>query len=265
VSTINKKEAFKGQIQPHTHLKTGDVGKYVLLPGDPARADIVARYLENSVLVTYNREYKTYTGTYKGIKVSVTSTGIGCPSASIAVEELANVGVENFIRIGTTAALQRGIKIGDLIISKGSMKNEGTSRFYVPDSFPAVPDLELSWAILETAKQLSKKMNFNVHLGINASEDNFFAETPEWLENLSKIGVMNIEMESSAIFTAAHMRGLRAASICAVGSNHIEGVSALLGDEKKKSLLNDGIEKMIKVALESVVLFEQYLNKNKGG
>lgn len=255
---INKKEIFEGKFQPHTHLKVGDVGKYVLLPGDPARADNVAKYLEETFMVAYNREFKTYTGFYKGIKVSVTSTGIGCPSASIAVEELINVGAQNFIRIGTTAALQKGIKVGDLIISKGSMKNEGTSRFYVPDSFPAVPDFDLTRNIIDSARRLKDELGFSVHIGINASEDNFYGETPEWLENLSKIGVMNIEMESSAIFTLAHIRGVRAASICTVASNHIEGISAFFTEGMDK-LLQKGINDMIKVTLEAIVSFESKL------
>lgn len=252
---INKKEIFKGKSQPHTHLKVGDIGKYVLLPGDPARSDSVAKYLNDAFMAAYNREYKTYTGIYKGVKVSVTSTGIGCPSASIAVEELANVGAENFIRIGTTAALQKGIKVGDLIISKGSMKNEGTSRFYVPDSFPAVPDFDLTRSIIDSARKLKDELGFSVHIGINASEDNFYGETPEWLESLSKIGVTNIEMESSAIFTASHIRGVRTASICAVASNHAEGISAFFTEGMEK-LLQRGIENMIKVVLEAIVSFE---------
>ena len=111
-------------------VRPGDVGKYVLLPGDPDRVLRIAKYLDDAREITFHREYRTCTGTYKGIPISATSTGIGCPSAAIAVEELANVGATHFIRVGSTGALQPGIKIGDLIVSTGSMRNEGTSRFY---------------------------------------------------------------------------------------------------------------------------------------
>ena len=129
---LDKELKTLGKKQYHIHLKPGDIGKYVLLPGDPARSDRVAKYLDNAEFVAENREHRTFTGYYKGVKISVTSTGMGCPSATIAAEELMNIGAECLIRIGSSAALQDDIKIGDLMISTGSMKNEGTSRFYVP-------------------------------------------------------------------------------------------------------------------------------------
>lgn len=250
--TTDKRNLLKGVFQYHIHLKPGDIGEFVLLPGDPQRADVVAKYLENAELVAFHREYKTYTGFYKGIKISVTSTGIGCPSASIAVEELANIGAKYFIRIGTTAALQKGINIGDIIISKGSMKNEGTSKFYLPDNFPAIPDFNLTYSLYNTALKLEKDLQFNTHIGINASEDSFYGETPEWLEKLSKMGIMNIEMESSAIFTVCHVRKLHGASICTVASNHIEGTTSITQDEKFKQKVTKGIDDMIKVTLEAI-------------
>lgn len=252
MATTDKKKLLKEKFQYHIHLKPGDVGEFVLLPGDPQRADLVAKYLENPELMSFNREYKTYTGFYKGIKVSVTSTGIGCPSASIAVEELANIGAKYFIRIGTTAALQKGINIGDIIISKGSMKNEGTSKFYLPDNFPAVPDFNLTYSLYHTALKLKKDLDFTTHIGINSSEDSFYGETPELIEKLSEMGIMNIEMESSAIFTVSHVRKLHAASICTVVSNHIEGITSVTQDEKLKQKVKIGIDKMIKITLEAI-------------
>ena len=147
-----------GKKQYHSHLKPGDVGKCVLLPGDPARSDRVAKCLDNAALVANNREHRTFTGYYKGVKVSVTSTGMGCPSAAIAAEELMNIGAECLIRIGSSAALQDGISIGDLMISTGSMKNEGTSRFYVPDCFPSVPDFDLTRTIIDTAREMQPEL-----------------------------------------------------------------------------------------------------------
>jgi len=253
MSTLDKKAATLGRPQYHVHLSPGDVGNYVLLPGDPARSDRVAKYLENPVFVAQNREYRTFTGTYKGVKISVTSTGIGCPSASIAVEELANIGVQNFIRIGSSAALREDIRIGDLLISCGSMKNEGTSRFYVPDAFPAIPDFELTRVLLDTARRMQPELGCNVHMGICASDDNFYAETKEWIENLAHLGVMNVEMESSAIFTAAFMRHLRAASVCAVSGNLITGEVVY---ETENTGLIEGWDREIRVVLEAIVAFE---------
>ena len=142
--SLDKSAITLGQKQYHIALNVGDIGEYVLLPGDPARSDIVAKYLDDPQLMANNREHRTFTGTYKGVKVSVTSTGMGCPSACIAAEELINIGAKTLIRIGSSAALDPTIKIGDLMISIAAMKNEGTSKFYVPENFPAVPDFEFT-------------------------------------------------------------------------------------------------------------------------
>jgi uridine phosphorylase len=254
MAILDKKEITLGRPQYHIRLKPNDVGKYVLLPGDPARSDRVAKYIDDPVLIANNREYRTYTGSYKGVKISVTSTGIGCPSASIAVEELANIGAECFIRIGSSGALREGISIGDLLISMGSMKNEGTSKYYVPDSFPAVPDFELTRALVDTARRMQPDLGVSVHLGIGASDDSFYGETKEWIENLARIGVMNVEMEASAIFTVAFQRHLRAASICAVSGNLITGEVVY---ETENTRLADGWDKEIKVVLEAIVEFEK--------
>ena len=127
---LDKESKTAGKKQYHIHLKPGDIGKYVLLPGDPARSDRVARYLDNAEFVAVNREHRTFTGFYKGVKVSVTSTGMGCPSAAIAAEELMNIGAECLIRIGSSAALQDHIKIGELMISPGSLFNDAASPVF---------------------------------------------------------------------------------------------------------------------------------------
>jgi uridine phosphorylase len=262
MATLNKKEVTLGRPQYHVRLKPGDVGKYVLLPGDPARSDRVAKYLDAPLLVSNNREYRTYTGSYKGTRVSVTSTGIGCPSASIAVEELANIGVECFIRIGSSAALREGIAIGDLLISTGSMKNEGTSRYYVPDCFPAVPDFDLTRVLVDTARRMQPQLGAAVHVGVCASDDSFYGETKEWIENLARLGIMNVEMESSAIFTVAQQRRLRAASICAVSGNLITGEVIY---ETENVGLAEGWDKEIKVVLEAIAAFEEFSTSARAG
>ncbi|MEJ2744874.1 MAG: nucleoside phosphorylase, partial [bacterium] len=126
--------------QYHVKLAKGDVGRYVLLPGDPGRVPVIAGFLDKAEKVAQNREYTTYTGEVDGVKVSVTSTGIGCPSAAIAVEELARVGADTFIRVGTAGGLQTDVGIGDLVISTATVREDGTSLQYVPLNYPAVAD-----------------------------------------------------------------------------------------------------------------------------
>lgn len=245
---VDKSKKTLNALQYHTRLKPGDVGEYVLLPGDPARSDRVAKYLEGANLVANNREHRTFTGFYKGIKVSVTSTGMGCPSTAIAAEELINIGAKCLIRIGSTGALQPGMKIGDLVVSTGSMKNEGTSKFYVPETFPAVPDFNLTRALIDACAA----SGYPYRYGINASDDAFYGETPEWIEKLEKLGCLNVEMESSALFTVCHVRHVRGAMISAVSGNLVENDviyektndGLVLGWEHEIQVVLDAIEKL---------------------
>jgi len=255
----------KGIRQYATCLSSDDVGKYALLPGDPARCDRTAKYLDDAKLVANNREHRTFTGYYKGVKVTVTSTGMGCPSASIATEELANCGVENFIRIGSSAAIKEGIKVGDLIVSTGAMKNEGTSRFYVPDSFPAVPDFDLTAKLIETAREMVADQDINLHYGIGSCDDAFFGETPEFIADLMKYGCMNIEMEASGIFTVAHKRGVRAAAIFGASVNL--ATNEIYYDDGTKESDNQRLVKAwdeeIKIVLETIYRLEMEKQNNK--
>ena len=142
---------MKNNLQHHIHLQPEDVGRYVLLPGDPGRCEIIAKHFDNPIHVATNREYVTYTGMLDGVKVSVTSTGIGCPSAAIAVEELARIGADTFIRVGTSGAIAPGIKTGDLAIVSGAIRDEGTSSHYLPIEFPAVADFQVVAALRRAA------------------------------------------------------------------------------------------------------------------
>lgn len=254
---LNKSEVTKGQKQYHIALSPGEIGEYVLLPGDPARSDIVANYLDDAKLMANNREHRTFTGYYKGVKVSVTSTGMGCPSAAIAAEELINIGAKALIRIGSSAALDPNIRIGDLMISKAAMKNEGTSRFYVPDSFPAVPDMELTWHLIETAREMCAPTGEAVFVGINSSDDAFYGETPEFLDQLRKYKIMNIEMESSALYTIGHLRGVRTACICGTSGN-LTNQEVIYTEKNVK--LADAWEREIRIVLETIYRFEQRKN-----
>ena len=168
-----KKAAKKAdEMQYHVHLKRGDVGRYVLLPGDPGRVPLIASFFDNAKEVAFNREYRTWTGTVAGIKVSCCSTGIGCPSTAIAVEELIKCGADTFIRIGTCGALQREVKLGDLCITTGAVREEGTTRQYVPLSYPAVADLDVTLAL----RQAAKNLKLPAHTGIGHCKDAFFIE-----------------------------------------------------------------------------------------
>ena len=254
--TLDKWEITKGVRQYHIALEPGDVGEYVLLPGDPARSDRVAKFLRNAELKASHREHRTFTGDYKGIKVSVCSTGMGCPSTAIAVEELANIGANTFVRVGSSAALRPEIKIGDIVISNGSMKNEGTSRFYVPECFPAVPDIGLTYLLTQVAKELTTDTEHHVYSGISASDDAFYSEG-EWIQKLIKLGVQNVEMEASALFTIALLRGLRAACICGVSGNLNTGEVIYTTENTK---LAAAWEMEIQIVLETIYRVEQAKN-----
>ena len=208
------------QLQHHIHLKEGDVGEYVLMPGDPGRAEVIARHFDNSVHVATNREYVTYTGFLDGVKVSVTSTGIGCPSSAIAMEELVRVGAKTFIRVGTSGSIQPGTQSGELAIVTGAIRDEGTSLHYMPAEFPAVANYEVVQALRKaaTTKGLAHRV------GISQSKDSFYGEVePEHSGVTQRLldrwkaweigGAICSEMEASTLFIVASMLRVRAGGI----------------------------------------------------
>lgn len=258
--TVIDKASVTGQDirQYCTSLSPGDVGKYVLLPGDPARSDRAAKFLDDAELISDYREYRTFTGYYKGVRVSVMSTGIGCPSAAIGAEELINIGAKVLIRIGSSAALADDIRVGDLIISTGTMKNEGTSKFFVPDSFPAIPDFDLTAMLLSTAREMVNGHDFDIHYGIGSTDDGFYGETPEYIERIHSYGCINLDMEAAGIFTTAHRKGQRAAAIYGASANLRTG-EIYYADGTKESdniKLAKAWDKEIEIALETCYRFE---------
>ena len=148
------------ELQYHIQLGKGDVGRYVLLPGDPKRCEKIAAHFDNPVKMADSREYVTYTGYLEGEKVSVTSTGIGGASASIAMEELVKIGADTFIRVGTCGGMQIPVKSGDLVIATGAIRMEGTSREYAPIEYPAVADFHMVQALVQAAKK-GKTLTFH--------------------------------------------------------------------------------------------------------
>ena len=215
-----------GSRQYHIQVADGEVGRYVILPGDPKRCEKIAQYFDNPVLVADNREYVTYTGTLDGVKVSVTSTGIGGPSAAIAMEELCRCGADTFIRIGTCGGMQQKVKSGDVVIATGAIRMEGTSREYAPIEFPAVPDLAVTNALAAAAGT----KGFPFHTGVVQSKDSFYGQhEPEtkpvsyelvnkW-EAWKRLGCLASEMESAALFVVASYLHVRTGSCFLVVAN----------------------------------------------
>ena len=237
--------------QFHIDLVPGDVGRYCLLPGDPGRCEKIAKYFDNPVHVATNREYVTYTGTLLGEKVSVCSTGIGGASASIAMEELANIGVDTFLRVGTCGGIDLDVKSGDVVIATGAIRMEGTSREYAPIEFPAVADLAVTNAIVDAAKAMGKSW----HAGVVQCKDSFYGQhSPETMpvsyellnkwEAWKRLGVKASEMESAALFTVAAYRKVRCGSVFHVIWNQERNAAGLdqTRDENTESAIQVGIE-----------------------
>ncbi len=197
-------------LQPHIRLDDSLNIKYALLPGDPARLDKIAAFLTDVEQLAFNREYRSLRGRYHGTEVLAVSTGIGGSSASIAVEELHKIGVEAMIRIGSCGAMQTGIRIGDLIIACGAVRDDGASQAYVDLRFPAVPDTTLLNACVKTAAE----NGFAHHIGIVHSHESFYVDdNAEQQAFWSKKGVLGADMETAALFTVGRLRGVKTASI----------------------------------------------------
>jgi len=234
--------------QPHLLVSEGDVHDLVLLPGDPERVDRIAAQCDESEVVAENREYRVVNASYDGRELSVCSTGIGCPSAAIAVEELSRVGVETFLRVGTTGALQRGIEIGDMVIATGAAKDEGTTKRYESETIPAVPGHRVLAALVDAAEAGDE----SVHVGPIVSDDAFYAESPAYVDDWEAAGLLAVEMEAAAIFTLARRKGLRAGAICTVDGNLIEGTQkGETDDEELPPKARDNVDRMIGIGLDA--------------
>lgn len=212
--------------QYHTGVGPGDVGEYVILPGDPKRCSKIAAHFDNPVLVADSREYVTYTGTLNGVKVSVTSTGIGGPSASIAIDELSKCGAHTFIRVGTCGGIQENIVGGDVVIANGAVRMEGTSREFAPIEYPAVANFDVTLAL----KQAAEKEGISHHIGVVQCKDSFFGQhEPEIMpvsyelmnkwEAWKRMGCLASEMESAALFIAGDFLRVRVGSCFLVVAN----------------------------------------------
>ena len=206
--------------QYHIQVDENDVGRYVILPGDPGRCEKIASHLDDAKFISRNREFVTYTVYLEGKKFSVTSTGIGGPSAAIAMEELVACKADTFVRIGTCGGINMKVKSGDCVIATGAIRNEGLSREYAPIEFPAVPDFSIATALVNACK----KNKIVYHCGVVQCKDSFYGQhAPERMpvsyELLNKwkawkrLGVLASEMESAALFTVADSLGVRCGSV----------------------------------------------------
>ncbi len=212
--------------QHHIALRRGDVGRYVLLPGDPGRVEVIARHFDDPVFVAANREFVTWTGTLDGVPVACTSTGIGCPSTAIAVEELVAIGADTFIRVGTSGAIQPDIVTGELGVITGAIRDEGTSHQYLPPEYPAVADIDVTAAL--RAGALASGHPFR--LGIAQSKDSFFGQhAPDRMPIGPELrrrwaawtagGAICSEMEAAALYIVAATLRVRAGGVMLIFGN----------------------------------------------
>ena len=237
----------------HIALSEGDVGRFVIVPGDPGRCEKIARYFASPRLVGQNREYTTYTGTLDGVPVSVTSTGIGGASAAIAMEELTKIGADTFIRVGTCGGINMKVRSSDVVIATGAIRMEGTSREYAPIEYPATADYGVTRALTDAAEALG----YTWHAGVVQCKDSFYGQhspekSPVSYELLAKwdawkkLGVLASEMESAALFTVAAALGVRCGTVLSVVWNQERKAAGLFEED------NHDTDMAIKVAIEAI-------------
>ena len=245
METVQKIEQVK-----HLPIKFGEVARYVIVPGDPNRVPVIAESLENVINQGQNREFNAYTGTHNGIEVSGVSTGIGCPSTAIAVEELSYIGAEVFIRIGTSGSVDKSAKKGDIFIATAAVRDDGTSKQYIPIEFPAIA----SHNVVSNLIKASKNLNIDSKVGICQSKDSFFGETEpdrmpvapyldfKW-KSWQKGSVGASEMEAATLFTVSQIKRIEAGAILAIETSDKET-----------------IKKMTEIVLESITYMERENN-----
>lgn len=246
----------------HLHTKEGDVGRYVLLPGDPGRCEKIASFFDHPHFVAQNREYVTWTGELLGEKVSVVSTGIGCPSTAIAIEELIDIGADTFIRVGSSGAMQPETRMGDIAIVTGSIRDEGTTSHYLPMEFPAVANVDVVQALRSAAKTLGLRH----HIGLSQTKDSFYGEVERTrmpmaahLEERWKAwvagGAICSEMEASVIFVLAAIYKKRAGGAMLIIND--ADLSELAEDDDNKKMAEFDSDRVIRVAVEGLKLLIQ--------
>jgi len=240
--------------QPHILVDEGDINETVLLPGDPDRVSLIAEHLDSSEELTYNREYRLVNGEYDGTPLTVCSTGVGCPSAAVAVEELLNVGAETLVRVGTCGGLQEHLRVGDVVVPTATAKFEGTTKRYEGVEYPAVATVGVTNALVNAAESQGE----NVYVGPGVTDDAFYAED-EVAYDWEDAGMLAVEMEASAIFTLARRRGAEAGAILTVDGNLVAGEQKgeTDDDEELPEDAQEGVEREVRIALEAVASLQE--------
>ena len=234
--------------QPHLLVEPGDCHDIALIPGDPGRVDRIAEQCTNVEPLAENREYKLVNAEYEDTPLTICSTGIGCPSAAIAIEELNAVGVETVIRCGTTGALQSSIEIGDMVVATAAAKEEGTTKRYESAVYPAAPDYDVLSALVDAAEANDE----DIHVGPIVSDDAFYAESEEYVDDWAAANLLAIEMEAAAVFSLARRKGMQAGAICTVDGNLVEGTQkGADGDEELPPKARNNVERAITITLEA--------------
>lgn len=248
--------ALETEVMHHIDMKKGDVGRYVFLPGDPGRCEKIASYFDNPQLIAYKREYKTYTGTLLGEKVSVTSTGIGGPSTAIAVEELRMLGADTFIRLGTSGGMQPFLQTSDLAIITGAIRDEGTTLHYMPPEFPAVAHIDVVIALREAAD----KLGYRHFEGVGQSKDSFYGQhQPERMPVANRLldrwkawidgGCLCSEMEAATLYVVSSILKARAGGVMMVYNKQDTNPDHIKAAEELTNLIRTGIE-AVKILIE---------------
>jgi len=239
--------------QYHIACGKGDLAEYLLVPGDPDRVPKISKFWDSAKEVSCHREFRSFTGTYKGVPISAISSGIGPACMAIVVNEASAIGVHTFIRVGSSGAIQKDVKCGDIVISSAAVRLDGTSNCYIMPEYPATANYEVLLALIEAAESLGIN---NYHVGVTATTSDFYAgqnrptktETANILPALQRAGVLNFEMETATLYTLANLYGLRAGAVCAVYANRCTG-------EFKPG---EGEENAIKVANEAVRILSEW-------
>lgn len=235
----------------HIRCEVGDVARHVLLPGDPGRVERIVAQMDTARLVARNREFIVYTGTTEGVSLSVCSTGIGGPAAAIALEELANIGGEVFIRVGSCAGRHQDIRIGTPLIITAAHRDEGASTAYLPREFPAVADLDVTLALRDAATELG----ISHRLGIGTTRDAFYRVDLDEAERLTQAGVIAAEMEAATLFIVGAFRRVRVGCIVVPDANRWLTAQPTL--EERRVLFAQGEQQMIAIALRAVQLLSK--------
>ena len=232
------------------------IAEYVIVPGDPFRCQVIAAHFDQARQVDYGKDRTAITGSYRGIPISVAATGMGCPAAAAATQELAQSGARVLVRLGGGFLMRpQSMQSGDIAITLASMKLEGTTRHFLPDSFPALADIDVVGCLIRSAQSVLEGTGQRCHTGMTACVDGFYGENRELLDQLRSYDILNIEMESAAIFTTCHRYGIRGACICACGVDD--------NSEKAAFLRKLTTQRQIEIVLKAIYEFTQLKEKGE--